>query len=239
MSVIAERVDQLLHPIRTVRILAGRGRARSLQRKQRLPSVALDDVAGATSAPADVIEEDRGLSIPDLDALVRVAHVLDPKTVLELGTSLGNSAANVCRAAPQAEVVTVNALPEQLSGEIITWALERDDIGRVFRSHGYGDRVRQVYSDTLQLDLAPHLAEGSVDLAVIDACHDTEYVLSDFLKVQPYVAPDGVVLMHDTHPSLARHLWASYMACMQLRERGRDVRHLEGTWWAAWRPCWD
>jgi hypothetical protein len=86
----------------------------------------------------------------------------------------------------------------------------------------------------MQLDLAPYLAHSSVDLAIVDACHDCEYVINDFLKVVPYIRPGGMVLLHDTHPSLSLHLWGSYRACMVLRQRGFDICHIKDTWWGVW-----
>jgi hypothetical protein len=95
--------------------------------------------------------------------------------------------------------------------------------------------VNQILANTLSIDLSAVLSNTAVDLAIIDACHDTEYVLSDFLKVAPYMRPGGVVLLHDTHPSMHGHLLGSYRACMQLRRKGFDLRYLAGTWWGVWQ----
>ncbi len=156
--------------------------------------------------------------------------------MLELGTAHGNTTANICRQCPGATVYTVNALPEQISGDIITFALTKDEIGRAFRRHGFGDRVTQIYANTLHLDLSPYLQPRTVDFAIVDACHDTPFVVNDFHKVEPYMKPGGLVLLHDTHPSMEEHLVGSYRACMLLRKQGYDIRHLEGTWWGVWQP---
>ena len=230
--------SNLRHPVRTLQTAAARARTIALKRTHALPSVRLSEIVDETTVEEDFISDDRGLPRVDLSALVAVARSSAPKTVVELGTSYGNSTANVCRAAPEARIHTVNALPEQLSGILVTWALSKQDIGRVFRSHGYADRVNQVYCDTADLDLSAHIDGCAVDLGVIDACHDPEYVVADFLKVAPFVDRNGIVLLHDTHPNMRGHLWASYLACMNLRGQGYDVRHIQGTWWGAWRPHW-
>lgn len=209
-----------------------------------LPTVEVDDLA----SPLGEGERDRlvlddlnlpprpesGLHHDDLGTLVRIVRDLRPRRILELGTGRGNATANLC-AFSEAEVVTVNALEEQISGETVTFVLPREEIGRVYRDHGYEDRVTQVHCDTLDFRPLDHVEPASVDLAVIDACHDTGYVISDFHTVLPALSESALVLMHDTHPSRKRHLRHSYDACVRLRLRGFDVRHVRDTWWGVWR----
>jgi hypothetical protein len=94
--------------------------------------------------------------------------------------------------------------------------------------------VVQIYCNTLELNLSQYLAGPIVDLAIVDACHDRPCVMHDFATVVPYMKPNGIVLLHDTHPSMAGHLWGSYTACMMLRRRGYDIRHIADTWWGIW-----
>jgi methyltransferase family protein len=218
-----------------------RADTRVMQLRFALPSLSIASLAGNGDTKARPILDD--ICLPpfvetkrrlDFQALMRLVAARCPKLVLELGTAHGNTVANICQACPETRVVTVNALAEQMTGDVITFALSRDEIGRVYRRYGFSDRVVQVWANTLQLDLAPYLAPGSVDIAIVDACHDCEYVINDFLKIVPYIKPGGVVLLHDTHPSLSAHLWGSYRACMVLRRRGFDIGHIRNTWWGVW-----
>jgi hypothetical protein len=218
-----------------------RAGTRVMQLRFALPSVSIASLAGNEDAATQAILDD--ICLPpfvetercnDFEALMRLVAARCPALVLELGTAHGNTVANICQACPETRVVTVNALAEQVTGEVITFALSKDEIGRVYRRYGFSDRVVQVWANTMQLDLAPYLAHSSVDLAIVDACHDCEYVINDFLKVVPYIRPGGIVLLHDTHPSLSLHLWGSYRACMVLRRRGFDIRHIKNTWWGVW-----
>ena len=218
-----------------------RAGTRVMQLRFALPPVSISSLAGNENAATPAILDE--ICLPpfvetklcnDFEALMRLVAARCPKLVLELGTAHGNTVANICQSCPQARVVTVNALAEQLSGEAITCALSKDEIGRVYRRYGFSDRVVHVWANTMQLDLSPYLAHSTVDLAIVDACHDCEYVINDFLKVVPYMRPGGMALLHDTHPSLSSHLWGSYRACMLLRRRGFDIRHIEDTWWGVW-----
>jgi predicted O-methyltransferase YrrM len=170
----------------------------------------------------------------DYATLVSIAAVLQPAVVLELGTAYGNTVANICRHCPSARIYTVNALAEEQTGIMTTFTLGRNEVGRVYRKYGFERRVTQIFSNTLTMDLSRYFPKPVVDLAIIDACHDPEYVLNDFRKVLPFLSERGVVMLHDTHPSMRKHLIASYRACMTLRKSGLDVRHMRNTWWAIW-----
>lgn len=171
----------------------------------------------------------------DFEALMRIVAAVNPDIVVELGTAYGNTVANICKVAPRADVFTVNALPAEQSGDLVTCELSADEIGKVYRNAGFADRVTQIFANTLNLDLSRWLGPRTASLGIIDACHDTGYVLNDFYKVKPFIRPAGTVLFHDTHPSMGGHLEGSYMACLKLRSRGFDVRHIPGTWWAIWQ----
>lgn len=159
---------------------------------------------------------------------------IEPRIAIELGTAHGNLTANLCRECSTARVYTVNAPVEVQTGNLVTYKLTADQIGRVYRHYGFQDRVVQIVENTLHLDLSRHLNGKLADVAVVDACHDTDYVINDFSKVQPYIRRGGVVFLHDTHPSMEKHLHGSYVACMRLRMRGFDLKHLANSWWGIW-----
>jgi predicted O-methyltransferase YrrM len=212
-----------------------------------IPASALADPAVALKPP--ILDD---INLPpyhwtrghdDYAPLMRLARIHQPRVVVELGTANGNLTANLCRQLDQARVYTVNALASDQTGHDQKYRFDSDDIGRVYRQYGFADRVVQIFENTLHLDLGRYLDGPVVDLAIIDACHDIPYVLNDFFKVLPYLSPRALVLLHDTDPNLLEHIKASpvkghltnsYVACLKLRRRGYDVRHITGTWWAVW-----
>jgi predicted O-methyltransferase YrrM len=234
---IAEGLEWRTRALRRGLDMATRG---LIRRVFGLPTVQLDAVAGPLPDGFAPIQE-RSCMPPhagssghdDMIPLLRIVRKINPRCVLELGTAHGNTVANICRVC-EAHVYTVNALPEQLSGDLTTFALSKDDIGIVYRKYGYEGRVTQVYANTLKLDLTQHVPAGSIDLAIIDACHDSEYVLNDFRAILPVLNKKAVVLFHDTHPSMEAHLIGSYRACAWLRLQGYPIVHIEGTWWGLW-----
>ena len=159
-----------------------------------------------------------------------------PNIILELGTALGNTTANFCKLLPDVKVYTVCALPEQISGDHITDAFKKDEIGRVFRKYGYKEQVTQIYEDTMNLDLQKNNIDlESIDLAIIDACHDENYVYNDFYKVLPFVKVGGIILFHDTHTEIKRHWWTSYLACLKIIRDGYKVKHVKNTWYGYYK----
>ena len=226
------------HPRRT---LVG-VRFRLLTRRFALPLIPLQALAPDDPAIEPPIMEQ--ICLPpyhgvhahdDYTPLFKIVRSVQPRVVLELGTAYGNTVANICNQVPDCRVWTVNAPAERMTGDITTYSLDASEIGYVYRKYGFGDRVVQILENTLDLDLSHYLNPGSVDLAIIDACHDVEYVLNDFRKVEPFVQPGGLVLFHDTYPSRNRHTWSSYEACMRLRQHGFDIQLVDGSWWAVWR----
>lgn len=220
------------------------------QAAYKLPSVLLENIVSPETQINELILMDACLppywgsnEHDDLQPLMKIVRTLQPRIVVELGTAHGNIVANICQQCPTTKIYTVNALPDDQTGIEITYELSPAEIGRVYRTCGFTDRVTQIFKNTLELDLSDYLKDPIVDLAIIDACHDTAYVMNDFMKVVPFMSEHGIILLHDTDPHLKEqivhietqgHLLGSYLACLKLRKQGFDVRHIVGTWWAIW-----
>jgi hypothetical protein len=210
-------------------------------RSHRLPTIALDQIVEKPVTIKPAILDKICLSPyhsptehDDFLPVMNIARQLQPKLVVELGTAYGNLTANLCDQLPTTKIFTVNAPVEEQTGEKVTYRLEPDDIGKVYRQHGFSRQVIQIFQNTLTLELGRYLEKRSVGLAIVDACHDADYVVNDFLKVEPFIKSNGVILLHDTHPSMNGHLLGSYWACLRLRKQGYDIKHLVNTWWGIW-----
>jgi predicted O-methyltransferase YrrM len=228
---------------RKMRTVGRRLKWRVLSELFKLPAIRLDSVASAPRLEVcEPIVDDLcmppipgGPGHDDLGAVLRIARSCRPQLICEIGTAHGNLTANLLRNCPGAKMVTVNAPAELQSGNSVTYTLTPSEIGRVYRRYGYDKRVLQLLVNSLDLDLGQHVEPCSIDLAIVDGCHDTEFVLNDFGKLRPYVRPDGVVLFHDTNPSQEGHLAGSYRACLLLRKDGFDVKWIRNTWWGYWQ----
>src|ERR1700744_5653949 len=104
--------------------------------------------------------------------------------------------------APQAQLFTVNIPPEEIvageGGRLTTVAIEKERIGHIYRERGCKN-VTQIYANTLHWQ--PDI--GTIDVAFVDGCHDTEFVISDTARIVPHMRKGGFVLWHDCNVGLA------------------------------------
>lgn len=169
----------------------------------------------------------------DYSILISLIKTIKPEKVLELGTAQGNTVANICSES-DAQVYTVNALPEQIEGNIITFTLNKEEIGKVYKERGFENRVVQIYENTKNLDILDFVPPKRIDFAFLDACHDAEFVVNDFIKILPALSEQATVLLHDTFPSVEHYYLDSYLGCMYLRRIGYNIKHIENSSWGYW-----
>lgn len=120
-------------------------------------------------------------------------------TAVEIGTANGATTARMARHLLAGTVHTVNIPPEEIAdgGKHTTYAPSRDEIGLVYRQQGLTN-VRQIFANTRHWK--PDFT--SINVAFIDGCHDTDFVINDTRKLLPLMAPGGLILWHDFNPEL-------------------------------------
>lgn len=173
--------------------------------------------------------------IRDAESLATVVRNTNPAVCLDIGTSTGHSAALMSINAPNSKVFTVNIPPEEIvsgeGGELTTIALERDKIGSYYRERGLRN-ITQIYANTAKW--TPDI--GTIDVAFVDGCHDTEFVFHDTRKVLQHMKPGSFVLWHDFNLDLVRrHDWI-HAVCLGVEKllasglvRG-PIFHLRDSW---------
>lgn len=119
--------------------------------------------------------------------LFRLVHYFQPRTILELGTSLGISTAYLASAAPSAKVATMEGSPE-ISG------LARETFSRTGLSHI--ELVEGNFDDTLAPTL---LRMPRLDFAFIDGNHRREPTLRYFSQCLTATHPDSVLVFDDIY----------------------------------------
>lgn len=127
--------------------------------------------------------------------------------ILEIGTSMGNSAFHLAHNSFPNEVMTVNALPEQidLSVGLPTYAPDKDSIGKVFRDYGLTN-VTQIYENSQNWEIPAYIDNlGSI---FIDGDHSIEAVYRDSKSLFPRLSTGGIIAWHDFSPHLrSRFHW--------------------------------
>lgn len=119
--------------------------------------------------------------------LFRLVQFLKPQTMLELGTSLGISAAYQASAASKADMVSIEGCPE-------TTALARNNLDRLDLKN---IRVRQ---GTFEKELPQILREiERLDYLYIDGDHRKGATLSYVTTCLPFLQDKSVIVLADIH----------------------------------------
>lgn len=74
-------------------------------------------------------------------------------------------------------------------------------IGRFYVQNGHGNRVCQIYSNSIDWDTSQY-PEGFFDSALVDGGHQFDVVKNDTIKAINLVREGGVVIWHDFCPSI-------------------------------------
>ncbi|HZE86276.1 MAG TPA: class I SAM-dependent methyltransferase [Puia sp.] len=120
--------------------------------------------------------------------LFRIAHYYKPRTILELGTSLGLSAAYLASGAEGAKVFSIEGS-----------AAVAAEAGKNFRTLGLGN-IEQIVGDfDLTLAGALNRIGGTLDLAFIDGNHRLEPTLRYFNSLLGHLSSSSVLVFDDIH----------------------------------------
>lgn len=144
----------------------------------------------------DYVEDVNERRIRDAESLATVTRNAVSDVALEIGTANGMGTLLMAVNAPKAQIFTINIEPEEAltgaGGELITVAVQREEIGIAFRKRKINN-ITQIYANTATWE--PNI--GTIDVAFIDGCHDTEFVYNDTKKILPFMKKGGFILWHD------------------------------------------
>lgn len=143
-------------------------------------------------------------TIPHITFLKLLASIIQPKVYVEYGVRNGTS---------------FNALIEE-TRPFATRCIGVD-LSEIMNKHQRGEYY-QLSTDEFVESVLPELGVV-VDMVFIDACHSREQSFADFEKIFPYLAEDGLIMMHDTYPLNELYTGASwcdntYLAAWDIRK---------------------
>lgn len=141
--------------------------------------------------------------IRDAESLGTVMCNVNPSVALEIGTGRGHSTALMAINAPQAQVYTLNIPPEEIiagkGGTLTTFAPNREEIGSYYRELKLKN-ITQILANSALWE--PNI--GTIDVAFVDGCHDTEFVYNDTRKILKYMKPGSFILWHDFNLNMVK-----------------------------------
>jgi hypothetical protein len=173
--------------------------------------------------------------VRDAESLATVFRNAPARVALEIGTSTGLGTVLMAINAPKTNIYTVNILPEDTvqgeGGELITFAPPQDEIGKEYKKRGLKN-ITQIFANTATWE--PDI--GTIDIAYIDGCHDSEFVYNDTRKVLQHARSGSFILWHDFNPALAgKYAWMNDV-CLGIEKLYKDgllkerIYHLKDSW---------
>jgi predicted O-methyltransferase YrrM len=172
------------------------------------PRVDLRDIfPGIESADIKVFrsydrKRDLSLDAQEVLAMCAITSHIKAKSIIEVGTSDGNTTLNLVANGAEGARITTLDLPENWQGgfeihvpEMMKNVTDRDRVGIQYRQSPYQPQVTQVFGDSAKLDY--NQLPGPFDLAFIDGCHFYDYVNIDTQNCQKHMLPGGVIIWHD------------------------------------------
>lgn len=183
----------------------------------------------------DYIEDVNGRRIRDSESIATVMANVLPKKALEIGTANGMATVLMAANSPESQIYTLNISPEELNkgigGKSTTAAFELEKIGEEYKKRKL-QNIIQIIANTATWK--PDISE--IEVAFIDGCHDTEFIINDTKKVMSTMKEGGFILWHDFNLDLSKkHRWIGdvCLGVEKLYEEGvikNRIFHLKDSW---------
>lgn len=157
-----------------------------------------------------------------------VVRELHPRVFVELGTHWGQSYFTFCQSVFEARLPTRCHAIDTWHGDPQAGEYGEEVYREVGRQNGKYGQFSQLHRSTFD-EALPAFADGSVGLLHIDGLHTYEAVRHDFETWRPKLAPDALVLFHDTQ---ARHadfgVWRFWEELTARYPAHLEFRHASG-----------
>lgn len=131
----------------------------------------------------------------DAEVLTTIAKNT-PGDCFEIGTSSGHGAYKLATNT-SGTVFTLNALPEQIEGNLITHKMDKNTIGSFLRQEKINNYI-QIYENSILFNIPKSM--NNIGIGFIDGCHDTKFVYLDSKKLYPSINKNGFIIWHDFSP---------------------------------------
>jgi hypothetical protein len=180
------------------------------------------------------VEDLNERKLRDTESIATVMCNAKPKIAVEIGTADGMGTLLLAKNSPHSQIHTVNIPPEEIKqgGKLVTYAPDRDEIGKAFKKTPFSNNIHQIYANTAYWE--PNI--GTIDFAIIDGCHDTKFVYNDTRKILKHATKGSFILWHDFNPALVKKYNWIHSVCKGVDRLCRDglitgrIFHIKDSW---------
>lgn len=144
------------------------------------------------------------LSLNHIEVIEFFIRLLKPKNFIEMGTQFGETAVRV-----------LPLIPEHYYGVDIIMQDNMKFLNKKYGNlHFFEMSTDEFFKNSFD--------NRFFDMAFIDASHDYEQTLKDFLNIKDFITPDGIIFFHDTYPSTTSETVSNLSGdCYKLPEKIR------------------
>ena len=157
--------------------------------------------------------------------LAALVTINSPRRIFEIGTYDGATTLMLARAAPRAEVFTLDLQPESAdAADVFEEATNAaaSGVGSRFAGREEAARITRLFGDSLTFDYTPW--RGSIDLVLVDAGHSYENARADTMTALSLLSPGGIVVWDDYMPG-----WPGVVRAVDELPQRAQIRRPEGT----------
>ena len=154
------------------------------------------------------------MSYEEIYVVALIVKCMQPKTIFEFGTFDGMTTLQMAVNSPdEARIYTLNLPSGHVETKYPIGTSEMDlrlpsvvPSGSKFRDTPEATKMTQLYGDSAVFDYTPYY--GQMDLILIDASHEYDYVKNDTEQAIKMLRKQGVILWHDypRAPGVARYV---------------------------------
>jgi predicted O-methyltransferase YrrM len=157
---------------------------------------AFPELRGLTVPMGDVTYTRSNMDPLEQYFLAAIASKRRPRTIFEIGTFDGATTLLLARAAPEAQVFTLDLPPDSPALAALSESRAApESAGSRFRDAPEAGRITQLFGDSREYDFSPY--HGKMDLVIVDGGHTADCVTPDSENALKMVAPAGVVVWDD------------------------------------------
>lgn len=199
--------------------------------KHTLPTLSLEEICNPDQEVRlqNFTSRDGNISHFEIYVIVLLIKMLQPKTLLEVGTFDGNTTMQMALNAPKDATIHTIDLPQNSFGWVfptsekdLCYICDEKKHARKFLGTSLESKIVQHFGDSGDYDFCCFAKDGPVDFCFIDGSHTYEGVKSDTKNALKILSQGGIILWHDYSA-----VWPEVKCYLEELSAAYPLRHIK------------